>query len=217
MATITGTIGPDRLTGTAAKDLLRGLAGNDSLFGLLGNDTLDGGLGIDIMTGAAGNDIYVVDNVGDKAIERAGGGIDLVRASVSFTLGGNVENLVAVGAVELKLVSTVSTLDNVGPIAGVPHEHIIPVAHEGGVGAAIAVDSVVARAAEERVISIGAEQLVVAVAAIDHEVDKLSQSFTSGKQIVSTERVHDEMLGRAHVHVDVAEIAEKSHAVVRQW
>ena len=60
---------------------------------------LDGGLGADTLTGGDGDDGYVVDNVGDQVIEAgtAGAGIDIVRSSVSFTLGANVENLDLVG------------------------------------------------------------------------------------------------------------------------
>ena len=59
---------------------------------------LDGGAGADQMFGGLGDDIYLVDNLGDKAIEtNAVGGTDEVRSSVSFVLGGNVENLLLIG------------------------------------------------------------------------------------------------------------------------
>ena len=98
MATIIGTSASNTLTGTSSADILFGLAGNDTLFGLAGNDRLDGGLGNDIMTGGLGNDTYVVDSIFDRAIESAGAGIDLVLASVTFTLGNNLENLTLTGA-----------------------------------------------------------------------------------------------------------------------
>ena len=51
------------------------------------------------MHGGLGNDTYVVDNVGDQAVETsATGGTDLVNSSVSFTLGANVENLTLLGS-----------------------------------------------------------------------------------------------------------------------
>ena len=40
----------------------------------------------------------MVDNAGDLVVEAANGGTDLVRASVSTTLGANVENLTLTGA-----------------------------------------------------------------------------------------------------------------------
>lgn len=80
----TGNALTNTLTGNAADNLLMGLAGNDTLDGAGGNDTLIGG---------AGNDIYVVDSTQDTVTEMATEGTDLVRASVDFTLGANVENL----------------------------------------------------------------------------------------------------------------------------
>ena len=45
-----------------------------------------------------GDDTYIVDNVGDVVDEDAGEGTDQVNASVSYTLGANVENLTLTGA-----------------------------------------------------------------------------------------------------------------------
>jgi Ca2+-binding RTX toxin-like protein len=83
---------------TAGADKIDGKAGNDIIFADAGNDMIIGGAGIDTMNGGTGNDIYVVDNVGDKAIELAGAGIDTVQSSVTFTLGLNLENLTLTGA-----------------------------------------------------------------------------------------------------------------------
>jgi Ca2+-binding RTX toxin-like protein len=58
---------------------------------------IDGLGGADTMAGMGGNDTYVVDNVGDKVIEQANGGVDMVKSTVSFTLGDNVENLILMG------------------------------------------------------------------------------------------------------------------------
>jgi len=44
------------------------------------------------LIGGQGNDIYVVDNVGDRIIEKANqGSFDSVFASVSWKLGNNLE------------------------------------------------------------------------------------------------------------------------------
>jgi len=54
------------------------------------------------MTGGAGNDTYIVDNTGDRVTEKAKGGTDLVKASVNWTLGSQVENLTLTGSKALK-------------------------------------------------------------------------------------------------------------------
>ena len=74
-----------------------GNATNNVLIGNSGDNVLDGGAGLDTLTGGAGNDTYIVDNAGDVVSENAGEGTDTVQAGVSYTLGGNVENLVLTG------------------------------------------------------------------------------------------------------------------------
>jgi len=109
--TVSGVVdlgaGNDVAFGGDDVEILVGAAGNDSLFGggdddrLIGgdgNDTLDGGLGADLMAGGKDDDTYVIDDMGDGVIEDADEGTDLVRASISYTLGANVENLVLVGS-----------------------------------------------------------------------------------------------------------------------
>lgn len=71
----------------------------DTLVGTSGNDILDGDLGADSMSGGDGNDIYIVDNAFDSVTESSDSPsqIDTVQASVSWTLGANLENLVLTG------------------------------------------------------------------------------------------------------------------------
>jgi Ca2+-binding RTX toxin-like protein len=81
----------DHLSGNGSVNLLRGEAGNDTLDGKAGADTLVGGLG---------DDIFITDNAGDIVQERAGGGTDELRTTLSNTsLAGiaHVENLTFVG------------------------------------------------------------------------------------------------------------------------
>jgi Ca2+-binding RTX toxin-like protein len=96
--TIVGTEQGETLNGTANADTIRGLGGNDTLNGNAGNDSLDGGAGNDIPNGGSGNDTYIVDQSGDVVSESSGAGTDTVQASLSWTLGANVENLTLTGS-----------------------------------------------------------------------------------------------------------------------
>ncbi|MFC7540322.1 beta strand repeat-containing protein [Siccirubricoccus deserti] len=93
----TGNNGTNVITGNDGNNLLSGGGGHDTLFGGIGNDTLDGGTGADSMVGGVGDDTYIVDSAGDVMVEVTGGGVDLVMASVSHTLGIEVENLMLTG------------------------------------------------------------------------------------------------------------------------
>ncbi|MBB4063508.1 hypothetical protein [Gellertiella hungarica] len=101
------------LTGAGNVDATGNSAVN-LLIGNSGNNRLDGGAGADTMRGMQGNDVYVVDNALDVADETGGGGTDEVVASVSYTLGQNLENLTLAGA--QAITGTGNTLDNI--IAG---------------------------------------------------------------------------------------------------
>jgi Ca2+-binding RTX toxin-like protein len=97
----TGNGAANAILGNSGLNVLKGLAGNDTLIGNGGaSDTLDGGVGADEMHGSiATNDTYIVDNLGDAAIEQGGNGsIDTVQSSVSFTLGANLDRLLLTGA-----------------------------------------------------------------------------------------------------------------------
>ena len=86
-----------------AHNMISGTDQADTLVGTLGNDTIDGHLGADTMTGGDGNDIYVVDNASDRVVETntSTSQIDTVQASVSWTLGANLENLVLTGTSDI--------------------------------------------------------------------------------------------------------------------
>jgi Ca2+-binding RTX toxin-like protein len=94
----TGNSGNNTLTGNDQANALNGEGGNDYLVSEAGNDVLSGGVGVDTLVGGLGNDTYIIDASADELVELAGGGIDTIETSRSFTLSGNhVENLTLTG------------------------------------------------------------------------------------------------------------------------
>lgn len=94
---LNGWLGNDTLNGGGGNDTLFGDGGNDSLIGGAGHDSLSGIGGADTASGGPGNDTYDVTSVLDRVIEAANEGIDLVRSSVDWTLGDNLESLQLLG------------------------------------------------------------------------------------------------------------------------
>ena len=88
-------------TGNSLKNTLTGNAAANHLSGLDGNDSLDGKAGADTLSGGAGNDLYTVDNSGDSIIENLNEGTDQVKATVSYTLSAEVENLTLTGSLAI--------------------------------------------------------------------------------------------------------------------
>lgn len=75
-----------------------------------GNNLVTGTAGADTMAALAGNDTYVVNHVGDVVTEAGNAGTDTVRASISYALTANVENLVLTGTA---LNGTGNALNNI--------------------------------------------------------------------------------------------------------
>ncbi len=94
----TGNALANSILGNNAANKLSGGSGKDKMQGAGGKDYLDGGKDADMLYGGFGDDIYVIDNAGDKAIESLNSGKDLVKSSIGFHLGANVENLTLTGA-----------------------------------------------------------------------------------------------------------------------
>lgn len=91
--------GIEGVVGSPFADALTGDANANRLDGGAGEDMLDGGAGADVMAGGADDDSYVVDNAGDRVIEAVGGGVDIVRTSLSsLTLADEVEDLSYTGS-----------------------------------------------------------------------------------------------------------------------
>jgi Ca2+-binding RTX toxin-like protein len=113
LASVTHTLASNvenlTLTGSSAingtgNSLVNIITGNS------GNNTLSGGTGADTLIGGLGNDTYTVDAVGDVVTELAGEGTDLVNASVTYTITGDVENLTLSGSTAIS--GTGNALDN---------------------------------------------------------------------------------------------------------
>jgi len=86
-------------TGNDGNNLLTGNSAANTLSGGGGADTLNGGGGADLLVGGTGDDVYIVSNAGDVVSETGGGGIDRVRAGVTFSIQNfaGVENLTLTG------------------------------------------------------------------------------------------------------------------------
>jgi Ca2+-binding RTX toxin-like protein len=107
--TLTGSLAISA-TGNALDNVLTGNSGANFMDGGAGHDIIDGGAGADTLVGGAGNDTFVVDDVGDQIVENVSEGIDLAKASVTYTLSADVENLTLTGAAAIS--GTGNELDN---------------------------------------------------------------------------------------------------------
>src|SRR6185369_15724722 len=103
----TGGAGIDTLSSI---ENLIGSWSSDTLTGNAFSNIIDGSGSTDTMIGGAGSDTYIVDMTGDVVVESAGEGTDTVRASASYSLSANVENLVLTNGGDIN--GTGNALDN---------------------------------------------------------------------------------------------------------
>lgn len=64
----------------------------NTIYGNAGRNVLDGGGGADVLVGGEADDAYIVDNMADQVVERAGQGTDTIISTVSLVVAANVEN-----------------------------------------------------------------------------------------------------------------------------
>ena len=65
------------------------------------NMRVQGTVGGDVLNGGMGDDTFIVNHARDVVMENVGSGIDTVEASISFSLGENLENLTLKGSANL--------------------------------------------------------------------------------------------------------------------
>ena len=104
--TLAGGAGDDVLIAALTGVTLNGAAGSDTLIGSTGADVLDGGTGADTLFGGDGDDVYIIDNDGDRVLETATGGHDLVRTYVDYSLQYWVEDGTIIGNAAVGLLGT---------------------------------------------------------------------------------------------------------------
>ena len=105
---------------------------------------------------------------------------DVAEEPDAPAVGGDVDVLGDVGAVEQHRVEAGLALERVVVVARVPDERVVAGAHEGGVVAVAAVEQVVALAAEEQVL---------AEAAVHRELDAVGFQRRGVHDVVAAQRV----------------------------
>jgi trimeric autotransporter adhesin len=152
-------------TGNASDNVLTGNSDVNVLTGSSGNDVLDGGTAADTMIGGTNNDTYVVDHASDVVSENASEGTDRVQASITYTLGTNLENLTLTGSSNIN--GTGNTVTNI--ITGNAGNNVI----DGGSGS----DSLIGGTGDDTYI-------------VDNASDTITENASEGTDLVQSSVAH---------------------------
>jgi hypothetical protein len=144
----------------------------------------------DVVGAAERSEVHLLD-----AVEVHGDVGDVAREAYAGAVGGDVDVLANVGAVELHGVVAVLPLEGIAAVARVPHEGVVPRPAEHEVVAAAADEEVVAVAAGQPVGPVAARDGVVAGAAVHGQRDQSGQPVRPGERVVSAVHVQLQIFG----------------------
>src|SRR5262245_6885949 len=117
---------------------------------------------------------------------------DVAEEAHPVAVGGNVDGLGDVGAVEQHGVGAALALDHVAAVARIPAEGVVAAAEDRQVVALIAVDEIVAAAAAQRILAGAAEDRVVAAAALEQRLDLGAQRREIDGVVAAADRGPDQ-------------------------
>ncbi|MEI7473596.1 MAG: calcium-binding protein [bacterium] len=162
------------LTGTTAVNGM-GNTLNNSITGNAADNSLDGGVGSDTMIGGLGNDIYIVDNIGDIVTENLNEGTDLVKSSVNYSLGANIENLTltsttAINGIGNDLNNSITGYTGNNYIDGGAGDDYI----DGGIGA----DTMIGGLGNDTYIVDNIGDIITETSTLATEIDTVNSSIT---------------------------------------
>ena len=129
------------------------------------------------------------------AVQVHGDAADVAREEHPVAAADRDADLLAVGgALEDERVEAGIALDGIAAVARIPQEDVVAGAEEGGIGAAIAVDGVVARAAHQDVVMVAADDRVVAGAAVDRHAG--GEAIADDDEVVAATGIEDDRFDR---------------------
>ena len=125
---------------------------------------------------------------------------EVAEQSHPLPVGGDVDVLVAVAAVEQHRVGARLALDHVAAVARIPLHRVATGSQHRVIVALVAVDEVVVVAAEQDVGAVTADDRVVARTSVDGDTDECGQVPRRREAVNATVGVDDESFGGADVN-----------------